>query len=272
LVEQFEIKSNKLLRTDPASGATTHLLEIEIARKLNPLCFEELNRLHDLRSSRIKPMLNSRSGRVALLVRARGLMLDDGERVERFELLRPLKREYLTGEQIEESNWKAIHLRKFEQAWRTEAACDALTLKHDRLYLATGLLLPIWDKLPDDHVRVSRVAVKDGPSILGREVPPSHLPALLDALGFDGPIQFDINVLADLVLKSGRAFPISGPDELQMKRSLVNGVQRLELIGWSIERLEWYKAQGCFTEIIRYRTRLFVPVSEAAAILSRIVI
>ena len=56
-----------------------------------------------------------------------------------------------------------------------------------------------------------------------------------------------------------------------MKRSLVNGVQRLELIGWSIERLEWYKAQGCFTEIIRYRTRLFVPVSEAAAILSRIV-
>lgn len=267
LVEQFEIKSDKLLRTDPASGATTHLLEIEVARKLNPLCFEELNRLHDLRSSRIKPMLNSRSGRVALLVRARRLMLDDGERVERFELLRPLTREYLTREQIEESNWKAIGLGKFKQAWRTEAACDAATLKHDRLYLATGLLLPIWDKLPDDHVRVSRVAAKDGPSILGREVPPSHVPALMDALGFNEPVHLDINDLADLVLKSGKVVPINGPERLQMKRSLVNGVQRLELIGWSIERLEWYKAQGCYTEIIRYQTRLFLPVSDAVSVL-----
>jgi hypothetical protein len=271
LVEQYEIKSNKLLRTDPASGATTHLLEIEIARKLNPMCFEEIVRLYDLRSSSIKTMRNSKSGRVGLLVCARGLLLDNGERIERFELIRPLKHEYLTGEQIEESNWKAIGLRKFEQAWRAEAAHDAVTLKHDCLYLATGLLLPIWDKLPDDHVRVSRVAVKDGPSILGREVPPSHVPALMDALGFDGPTHFDINVLADLVLNSGKAFPISGPEKLQMKRSSVNGVQRLELIGWSTERLEWYKAHGCFTEIVRYQTRLFVPVSEAAAILSRIV-
>lgn len=160
----------------------------------------------------------------------------------------------------------------FEQAWRAEAACDAGTLKHHRLYVATGLLLPIWNKLPDNHVRVSLVAVKDGPSILGREVPPSHVLALMDALGFDGPVDLDIKVLADLVLKSGKGVPINGPARLQMKRSLVNGVQRLELIGWSIERLEWYKAQGCFTEIILYQTRLFIPVSDAASILQCIAV
>jgi hypothetical protein len=55
-----------------------------------------------------------------------------------------------------------------------------------------------------------------------------------------------------------------------LKRSLVNGTQRLELVGWSPARLDWYKAQGCFTEIIRYRTRLFVPVSAAAGILARL--
>ena len=33
------------------------------------------------------------------------------------------------------------------------------------------------------------------------------------------------------------------------------------------ERLDWYKTKGCFTEIIRYRTRLFVPVSKASSIL-----
>jgi hypothetical protein len=50
-----------------------------------------------------------------------------------------------------------------------------------------------------------------------------------------------------------------------LKRSLVNGSQRLELGGFSAARLTWYKAQGCFTEIIRYQTRLFVPADFASA-------
>lgn len=54
------------------------------------------------------------------------------------------------------------------------------------------------------------------------------------------------------------------------KRSLVNGTQRLELAGWSAARLDWYKAQGCFAEIIRYQTRLFVPTPGAAGILARL--
>ena len=35
-------------------------------------------------------------------------------------------------------------------------------------------------------------------------------------------------------------------------------------------RLSWYKAQGCFTEIIRYQTRLFVPACRAAEVLQRL--
>ena len=52
-----------------------------------------------------------------------------------------------------------------------------------------------------------------------------------------------------------------------IKRSLVGGEQRLELTGYAPVRLDWYKAKGCFTEIVRYRTRLFVPVSKASTIL-----
>jgi hypothetical protein len=270
LVEQFEIKSNKLLRTDPASGATTHLLEIEIARKLNPLGLEEISRRYDLRSSRIGTMRNSKSGRVGLLVRARGLLLDNGEGIERFELIRPLKHEYMTAEQIDESNWAPIDFSKFEQAWRAEVLSADQTLKHDRGYLATGLLLPIWDKLPGDYVRVSRIAVKDGASILGREVPPFHVSELMAALGINSPVQLEVNYLAELVWQTGKPVPIKGPEALHLKRSLVNGTHRLELTGWSVERLDWYKAQGCFTEIIRYQTRLFVPRSEMVAILQAI--
>jgi hypothetical protein len=270
LVEQFDIISNKLLRTDPASGATTHLLEIEIARKLNPLRLEEISRLYDLRSSRIRTMRNSKSGRVGLLVRARGLLLDNGERIERFELIRPLKHEYMTSGQIDESNWKSIGLKKFEQAWRAEVISVAATLKHDRVYLATGLLLPIWDKLPTDYVRVSRIAVKDGASILGREVPQLDVPELMAALGFNSHVHLNIGCLAELALRTGKPVQIKGPERLILKRSLVNGSQRLELIGWSVDRLDWYKAKGCFTEIIRYQTRLFAPIGSATGVLERL--
>ena len=272
LVENFEIISDQLLRTDPASGATTHLLEIEIARKLKPICFEDLSRLYAIGTANAKTMRNSRSGRIALLVRARRLLLDDGERIERFELLRPLKHEYLTAAQIEESNWQSINLAEFEQAWRAEVADAAATLKHDRVHLATGLLLPIWDKLPDEYVRVSRIAVKDGQSLIGREVPAMHVSGLAKALGVNVPRLVDIEGLAELVLQSGKSMPIKGPDDLHIKRSLVNESQRLEVIGWSLERLDWYKAQGCFTEIIRYQTRLFVPIGASSNVLKHIMV
>jgi hypothetical protein len=40
-VEDFTVLSDTLLRTDPASGATTHLLELEIARALKPLTLKQ---------------------------------------------------------------------------------------------------------------------------------------------------------------------------------------------------------------------------------------
>jgi hypothetical protein len=43
------------------------------------------------------------------------------------------------------------------------------------------------------------------------------------------------------------------------------------LIVFAAQRLPWYKAQGCFTEIIRYQTRLFVPVDRLADVLTRLV-
>jgi hypothetical protein len=77
-VEDFAVLSDTLLRTDPASGATTHLLELEIARALKPLTLKRLEELHGLTGQRQRPVRNARSGRVALLVPARSILSDDG--------------------------------------------------------------------------------------------------------------------------------------------------------------------------------------------------
>jgi hypothetical protein len=85
------------------------------------------------------------------------------------------------------------------------------------------------------------------------------------------PLAVEPRELASSVLRSGRPAAVPGTDQLVLKRSLVNGSQRLELAGFAAPLLAWYKAQGCFTQIIRYKTRLFVPVDRAPDILARLI-
>lgn len=269
-VDSFEIFDDRIIRTDPRSGATTHLLRIELARRLRPMTLE---RLLELRASRpdAVPMLNARSGKAALRINARSLMSDEGLPIARYELIRPVKREHLPCDRLNETSWEPASAEAFAEAWRVEVHEAETTLRRETMHLATGLLLPVWDKLPDDHVQVIRIAADDGRSLLGREIPAASLAELGTKLGLDFSLDVPPDELAATVLRSGRPLPFRGVEELILKRSLVNGSQRLELAGFSPARLPWYKAQGCFTEIIRYQTRLFVPVDRAAAVLAALV-
>jgi predicted RNA methylase len=269
LVDDFEILDDRIIRTDAGSGATTHLLRIEIARRLRPMRLERMMELRGARRDAV-PMLNGRSGKAALRVRARSLMSEEGLPVPRYELIRPMKHEYVPCDLLAETNWTAAPEAAFIEAWEAEVREAETTLRHETLHLATGLLLPVWDKLPDDHVQVIRIAAADGRSLLGREIPAGALGELGSKLGLELGVALPPDDLAATVLRTGRPMPFAGPEPLTLKRSLVNGSQRLEIVGFSAARLPWYKAQGCFTEIIRYQTRLFVPVDRAAAVLSKL--
>ena len=56
----------------------------------------------------------------------------------------------------------------------------------------------------------------------------------------------------------------------RLKRCSIAGQRRLELLDWPHTRLAELKAAGCFTEIIQHKTRMFVPVATAAAVIDRI--
>ena len=268
-VDSFELLDDRIIRTDPRSGATTHLLRIELARRLRPMSLERLLELHGSRPDAVR-MVNARSGKAALRVSARSLMSEEGLPIPRYELVRPLKREHLPCERLPETSWEPASAQAFAEAWREEADEAEKTLRRETLHLATGLLLPVWDKLPDDHAQVIRIAADDGWSLLGREIPAASVAELGAKLGLDVSLDIPPDELAATVLRTGKPMPFRGVEELVLKRSLVNGSQRLELGGFSPARLAWYKAQGCFTEIIRYQTRLFVPVDRAAEVLGRL--
>jgi hypothetical protein len=268
-VESFAILDDRLIRTDPRSGATTHLLRVELLCRPRPMPFEQLLDLK-ARCPDALPMVNARSGRAALRLEGRSLLSDDGLPVARYELIRPFAREHLAHSRLDESHWEKATDAAFEQAWRGEVQDAGTDVRRETIHLASGLLLPVWDKLPDDHVQVIRIAAASGQSLLGREIPAPWLADLGAKLGLDVSLELPPEESAAIVLRTGKPLPFHAVDDLVLKRALVNGSQRLELTGFSAARLDWYKAQGCFTEIIRYQTRLFVPVGRAGGILERL--
>ncbi|SMF61184.1 strawberry notch-like NTP hydrolase domain-containing protein [Allosphingosinicella indica] len=268
-VEDFHVLDDRLLRTDAKSGATTHLLRLEARFRQRPVGLAGLERDHGTRAG-MQRLVNSRSGKAALRIPARSFLSDEGTAISRVALIRPLKREYLTSQQLAESCWEPASDERFATAWAAEAEAIAATPRTEVLHLATGLLLPVWDKLPEDHLQVIRIAADDGRSLLGRAVPEAALAQLAARLGLDLPESQDAASIVRSVLAGGAPLPLQAGSALVVKRSRVNDNYRLELTGFDAARLGWFKAQGCFTEIIRYQTRLFVPVTGADAVLTRL--
>ena len=266
-VDDYEVVADRCIRTD-ASGATTHLLTLEIVHHIRPTGLDHLISVH---GDSGKMMRNVRSGKLAFVVPASTFTSDDGDPIPRVKLIQPGQHRYMTVEDFEDTVWTDAEPDKFRRDWKAECASLAATPKTETVHMASGLLLPVWDKLPRDWMRVTRIVSKaDGKAVLGREIPAIAIPDLAKAFDIDIDSGLDAGQLADAVLQSGKAMPLVGPDDIFLKRSLVNGSQRLEITGYDPERLNWYKALGCFTEIIRYKTRLFMPLGEATQIIEKI--
>jgi hypothetical protein len=91
------------------------------------------------------------------------------------------------------------------------------------------------------------------------------LGALCEGMGLVAPSLTPQAMIASA--RSGARIPVNGHDQLTLKTSRVAGSQRLEIIGAHAARLGWYKGKGCYTEIIAWKTRLFLPDAQAEAIL-----
>ena len=267
-VETATVVEDTLLRTDPVSGATSHLLTIEVARRRHPVSLERVLRIAE-NDSTARFLKNGRSGKVALSTKSRSEMTDDGATYSRVELLRPTRREYHREHDMFESAWEACSEATFQAAWAAEAEEAATRLDHETVQLATGLLLPIWSALPSDHLEVNRIVDAQGQSWLGRIVFPKDVAKLLTDLGVKQTAALPPSQIAAAVL-GGASVPLQQPFPCELRRSRVNTSSRVEIVGAPASQLPWLKSIGCFSEVIQYRTRVFLPVDQTPEILARL--
>jgi len=269
LVDEASVVDDVVLRTDPLTGATSHLLTIEVARRRNPVSLERILAVADGDAS-TGFMINGKSGKPALRTRARSLMEEtEGTPIPRVEMMRPTRNDYMREAELEESSWEEVDRDAFAAAWTEEVEAVRATVDRETFRMATGLLLPIWSALPSDYLVVNRIVDREGRSWLGRIVFDDHVAKLSSTFGVDRSESLPADAVAKAVT-AGRSVDLTYPFPFTIRRSLVNGSQRVELVGCPHDRLGWLKSCGCFTEVIGYRTRIFVPMASAEEILGRI--
>ena len=262
--ERITILDRTVIRRDQTSGAETEILRLETEERYKPLA---LDRALRVLGDDARPIVNRKSGKAAIRCSTYSLTDDDGEIVRRYELVRPTRTERMRQDLLVETMWEEASEEEFAALWQAEVEEMSGKTRTSTLYLVTGLLLPVWDRLPDDHVQVWRLNTDDGESFLGRIVPAPLVSKLADAFGIAATITVSGAETAKHVITSGE---IAAVGAYRLKRSLVAGQQRLELLDWPHTRLAELKAAGCFTEIIQHKTRMFVPVATAATVIDRI--
>lgn len=260
--ESFRVTDARVIYTHPGSGAETQLLSIAQKQRNTPLSLADA--LDWLEDPKARLLVNSRSGRAAVRVTATSLMLDDGTIEPRLRLIRPLEASTVPARMMEDTHWLEADRAAFTEAWTAELA-EVPEFSETTLHIVAGLLLPIWKQLPQDETRVYRLQTDDGQRIIGRCVSPSWVATTLAA---DAPKLTAAQVHA-LVLEGKTVVRLA--EGMELHRSRVMGVNRIELSGFLGAAKDRLKADGFFSEIIAWKLRLFCPAdSSGIAVLDRL--
>jgi len=248
--ESLRITLRQTIYTHASTGAETRVFTI--ARRDRTLALPLDAALERARDPRARLLINARSHHAAVEVPAASVTLDDGTVERRIRLTRPTERKTMAEAALADTHWQEADAATFARAWNTEvAALPEFTLS--TFHVVTGLLLPIWRRLPDDGCRVYRLQTDDGERVIGRLVPPAWVAEALgaSAAAMPGPDAWAA------VLDQGASLQLS--DGLSVRRSRAMGLERVELVGFTDGMVARLKALGLASEIISWRLRLFVP-------------
>lgn len=260
--ENFVVTDRQVIYTHPRTGAESRLLTITERKRNRPVTLNAA--LDHLRDPRAVLLINEQSGRAAVQIPTPSVMLDDGEVERRVRLIRPMEGQNMPLKAMGETRWVEADREAFTTAWTAEIA-GVPEFSDSVLHMVTGLLLPIWKRLPNESTRVYRLQTDEGERLIGRRVSPAWAAnaSATNVVALSAEQAF-------AALMDGRTI-LDLAEDLQLRRSRVMGAWRIELSGFTDTMRERLTAYGLFHEIISWKLRMFVPIdANGLAVLERV--
>lgn len=264
VADDVRIVSEGVLRTDVITGAETRLLSVE-TRVKRPIMSADAALQWVANSSHGYGLyVNKRSGGAAVVQTGHTFIGDDNRLVKAVKFFRPTESHRASEKSFNESAWTQVDEPIWRATWDAEvAATDPYTTRS--FALVTGLLLPIWSKLPSARAYVRRLKAPDGRRWLGRVLELDQVTKLRAELGLT-----DLATLASegadvlrMVMTDGAQIEIGSG--MWLRRVRVMDTPRLEVINGR-SHLQALKSLGAQVEIIHHAARVFVPLANPDAL------
>ncbi|ODT65236.1 MAG: methylase [Pelagibacterium sp. SCN 63-23] len=265
--EHLDVADRRVVHTHSGSGAATTLVTITRQDRNRPMTLARALELGSGRSGKL--LINTKSNRAAVQVPAASITLDDGSVEERVRLYRPLDHTNIGVDALGETFWREVDRESFSAAWSEELA-TVPEFTSSTFHVLTGLLLPIWKRIPGDECRVYRLQTDAGERIVGRMIAPANVATLFRNLGIsDVPQISTADAWAALI--SGKSTLELG-DGLHLRRVRSMNDYRIELTGFTDGMRDRLRSMGLMSEIISWKLRFFIPMgNEGPAILGRLI-
>ena len=261
--DSLRVAGRETLYQHPGTGAATELVEIVRRDKLEPLGAEaalEIGKRDPGPDGMPRLVVNTRSKRAAVLLPAPSRMLDDGGVQERVQLIRPATHERMAQAEFTASNWGRTDERHWRMLWDHEIG-ELPSHRESRFWLACGLLLPVWDRLPAENMRVRRLAADCGTALIGRVLDAEQVRSVRAGFGLDGGPAMTGAEAFEAVMGRGNALALANGWRLARRRLM--GADRIEIEGPADTDLPALRRMGCTVEIVSFRAKIFAPKPEA---------
>ena len=259
------IAGRETLYEHPRTGAATDLVEIVRRDRLEPTSADtalDIGARDPGPDGKPQLVVNARSRRAAVLLPAASRLFDDGGVQERVRLVRPAARETMARAELEASNWRPADEAAWRAHWEHETG-ELPTHRESRFWLAAGLLLPIWDRLPFENMRVRRLTTDEGEALIGRVLDAEQVRAARASFGLGGAFAMTGAEAFEAVIARGTALPLANGWRIARRR--IMGADRVEVEGPADGDTAALRRMGCNVEIVSWRARVFAPSTEVLA-------
>ena len=260
--DSLAVAGRETLYEHPGTGAVTELVEIVRRDRLEPLDADTalgIGAREPGPDNKPRLAVNARSKRAAVLS-AGAVAHVRRRRGAGTGPPRPAgHRETMARAELDASNWRRADEAHWRMLWEQEIA-ELPTHRESRFWLAAGLLLPVWDRLPAENMRVRRLATDTGEALIGRVLDAEQVAAVRTAFGLDGALAMTGAEAFEAVMGRGSALALANGWRLARRR--IMGADRVEIEGPADTDTALLKRIGCTVEIVSWRARAFAPGAE----------
>jgi RNA polymerase sigma factor (sigma-70 family) len=264
--ERVEVVADDVVYTQPDTGATTRLVEIEAFEDQIFTTFEEAER-----GGAIMWVKNRRSGNVFALREGPPRTLDNGSVVPQWRrvgivgnsmvqkadvTLQPGRME--GGKLVDAGNYQEVTRDEAATLWDSQIANAPKETKRKDHFLI-GVMLPVWDRLGLERTRIFRFTPTTGEPMLGVQVPSKDVPGLRMRMGARNTMTAE--QAFDMVMTDGANLNLANGWRIERRR--VSGELRVEISGLNFDQGRAFADQfGGIMERIQYTPRFFITDSE----------